>query len=725
MKRYLLGAAIGVMGAASAQAAWAQASSVEEVVVTAQRREQVAQDVGIALSVLGDQDLVRRGITSINQLQTATPNLEVEPAFGGGQAQFRLRGVGFQDYATNNTPTVGVYINEVAYPVPIMTQGLIFDMARVEVLRGPQGTLYGRNTTGGAVSFVTRKPQAEASGGASAEFGRFEALKAEAFVTGPLGSVARGRLAVATEQGGGFQYNRVTGEKIGDADRLAARGLADIDLGETAALGLEVHGGYDKSEAYANYLLNSFVTNGGLGVRIPADSDRRATGWRMSPTLARDTGLGLDAKPGRDNYTYGYAANLVWDLGDVKLTNIAAYDFLKRAEYGDWDATSSIEADTYFRSKVKVWSDELRLSSDTEGPLQWVAGVYVSKQRLREQYYSDFNDIFGTYARVLYSQLVKSASVFGQAEYAFNDQWKLIGGLRYEKETRELQGFGSAFGGAQALAPTTVKTDMSPVTGKISLEFKPFEQALVYVSASRGAKSGGFTTYNYGTSSGIEPFKSERLDAYEVGFKSNPTPELQINGAAYYYDYKDQQVLSAVWTANGPVGKFANAPKSEIYGAELEVVWRPVPGLVISQSASWKEGRYKEFFDLDIPASRAANAARFVDRADQYLPFPNWSYGGSVAYTWNLADYALEAAVDYSYRDKYPSWLGDKYDVDDYWLANVNLTLSPNQAPWTAAVWVRNVFDEEYDLTRNFFTSADIAQTGRPRTYGVRLTYNY
>src|SRR5690606_17683089 len=155
------------------------ATTVDEVIVTAQRREQAAQDVGIALSVLSGESLTQQGVTNVNQLQNATPNLEVEPAFGGGAAQFRLRGVGFQDYASNNSPTVGVYVNEVAYPVPVMTQGLIFDIDRVEVLRGPQGTLYGRNTTGGAISFVTRRPTEVMSAGIKGEYATFDSVQVE------------------------------------------------------------------------------------------------------------------------------------------------------------------------------------------------------------------------------------------------------------------------------------------------------------------------------------------------------------------------------------------------------------------------------------------------------------------------------------------------------------------------------------------------------------------
>tara|TARA_R110002012_G_scaffold322025_2_gene553871 strand:+ start:60439 stop:62589 length:2151 start_codon:yes stop_codon:yes gene_type:complete len=702
-------------------------TTIDEVIVTAQRREQAAQDVGIALSVLSGDELTDRGISNINQLQYATPNLEIEPAFGGGAAQFRLRGVGFQDYASNNAPTVGVYVNEVAYPVPVMTQGLIFDVDRVEVLRGPQGTLYGRNTTGGAINFVTRRPSAVPTAGVMVEYGRFDALRAEGFVSGPLGDHARGRLAASTEQGGAWQHNRDTGESIGDADRTAVRGLLTVDANDALSLTLDVHGGIDKSENQALYLFSPLTTRrGGPGsVTIPADTDHSATGWGLSPRFAAEIGRDINAKPGRDNSSWGSSLSAVLHFGGMSLTGITSYETLDRSEYGDWDSSSSVEADTFFGSDVSVFSQEIRLASAVDGPLNWVAGVYYSKQELDERYSSDFIDIFGTWGQVTYAQQVESISLFGQAEYALTDTLKLIGGLRYEEETRDLQGFGAAFGGAVALPPTSVSTEMTPLTGKLALEYAPSDNLLIYGSFSRGAKSGGFTTYNTGQSSSIQPFRPEILRAWEVGFKANPAPSLQINGSTYFYDYTDQQVLTAVYGPNGPVGRFANVPSSEIYGAELEGVWHPLPDLRISQSLSYKQGKYTEFFDLDVAASRTAGAAVYVDKSGQDIPFPALSYGGSAAYDWSVRGFALTAEANYSYRDDYPSWLGVRYDVPAYWLANASLTVSPEAGQWSVTGFVRNLFDEEYDLTRNFFTSADIAQPGRPRTYGVRLTYQY
>ncbi|WP_411815953.1 TonB-dependent receptor [Hyphococcus sp. DH-69] len=707
-----------------APASYAQTSVDDEdkIVVTAQRREQSLQDVSVAVTVVTGDQLKDQGVTNINQLQNTAPNLEVEPAFGGGAAQFRLRGVGFQDYATNNAPTVGVYVNEVAFPVPVMTQGLIYDIERVEVLRGPQGTLYGRNTTGGAINFITKKPTEEFGAGIFAEYGRFNEFKTEGYISGPITESLRARISASTQQGGGWQHNRDTGEEIGDADRGGVRGLFEFEPTSNLEFLFDAHYSWDNSENQGLYLINDLTTQGGFGPTISADADRSKTGWGVSPVLLADIGASPDRKPGRDNSGWGVSLNGALDLGGAILNSITSYESLDRSELGDWDSSASIEADTFFGSDVSVFSQEVRLSSDGEGALVWQVGLYYSKQDLNERYFSDFIDIFGTYGRVNYDQTVESVAIFGQAEYAISDQINLIAGLRLESEDRFLEGFGTAFGGATALPPTDVTTAMEPLTGKAGIEYTPTEDILLYASVSRGTKSGGFTTYNTGQESSIQPFAPEVLWAYEVGFKTDVIDNLTVNGAAFYYDYSNQQVLSAVYGENGPVGRFANAPQSKIYGAELELVWQPLPNLNIIQAFGYKEGEYVEFFDLDVPASRAADMAVYVDRAGEALPFPDFSYSGSASYLIDLGEYGVIAETNYSRRDFYPSWLGSTYDVDAYWLVNASVSISPANGPWSLGVWVRNVFDKEYDLTRNFFTSADIAQPGRPRTFGIRLS---
>ena len=194
------------------------------IVVTAQRREQSSQDVGVALSVIGGQDLDEKGVQVINDIENVVPNLEVDSQFGSGQPAFRIRGIGTREYSSNNASTVGVYVDEVAHPYTITTQGAMFDIARIEVLRGPQGTLYGRNTTGGAINIITNAPTQDTRAGLNAEYGSYDRYKVEAYVSGQIAPGLLGRLAAVTEQGGAWQYNRETGEKLGDRDKTALRG---------------------------------------------------------------------------------------------------------------------------------------------------------------------------------------------------------------------------------------------------------------------------------------------------------------------------------------------------------------------------------------------------------------------------------------------------------------------------------------------------------------------
>src|SRR6204780_4400496 len=221
---------------------------LQEIVVTAQRRVESAQNVGIAISVLQGDSLAAKSVTYINDLQNAVPSLQVEPAFGSSQPQFRLRGVGFIDYTSNNASPVGVSIDDVALALPIQTQGLLFDIDRVEVLYGPQGTLYGRNTTGGEINFITNRPTADTHAGTTFEYGSFNAFTSEGFISGSLLDGLTGRLSYGAAEGGGWQYNRENGDRLGDKDRLALRGQLQFDPSRDLNLRVTGYWSQDKSD---------------------------------------------------------------------------------------------------------------------------------------------------------------------------------------------------------------------------------------------------------------------------------------------------------------------------------------------------------------------------------------------------------------------------------------------------------------------------------------------
>ncbi len=724
-------------------------TGIETVTVTAERRVESAQNVGIALTVLSADDLLKHNVTQINNLQYATPSLEIVPAFGSGQPEFRLRGVGFDDYGSNNSSTVGVYVDEVAYPVPAQTQGLLFDIGRVEVLRGPQGTLYGRNTTGGAVNFVTNKPTEDFTAGLTADFDSHDEFHAEGYVSGPISDDLLGRLAIVTDQGGAWQKNRENGQSLGDKDTTALRGELQWNASSAVNFLLEGHWGYDDSEPTGLYLFDPIPNIYLGGTTVPAFANNAQTGWGGSDTFGDLIGKPADVKPFHDTTSGGVSLRANADFGFATLTSISSYENLDRKEYNDWDASSLAYAGTYFKTNANVYSQELRLASnDDSAPLTWLVGFYFSHEDLDEFFDSDFWQSLGFVTQTTYNQHVESEALFGQAQYRFNEQWSLVGGLRGESEHREQKNYVTA----GIFAPGTTPTAFSPtadktlnntnLSGKAELEYKPVEETLLYASISEGVKSGGFTSYNVPSASAVGAFKPETLWAYEAGFKTTLADgTLQLDGAGFYYDYHNQQVQSAIWSDFGAIGAIVNARKSHIYGFEFEGKWQPIPQLQLSQSVGWKDGEFDEYAnDLDIAATTAlcvpasicvapGNTLNpvFVNRKGARVGFAPWSYGGSAAYTFLLPGYALEAEADYAFHDHFdPLLLGPVYYVHAYWLANANLTLTPDGQPWSVALFGHNIFNANYDTTRNFFlTDIDIAQRGEPATVGVRLSLKY
>jgi iron complex outermembrane receptor protein len=716
-------------GAAVVLAADSADAGLEAIIVTAQRREESVQDIGIAISVLAGDSLAEKSITHINDLQNATPSLQVEPAFGSSQPQFRLRGIGFIDYTSNNTSPVGVSLDGVAFALPIQTQGQLFDIERVEVLRGPQGTLYGRNTTGGEINFISNRPTEETHAGASLEYGSHNLVNAEAFVSGTVAPTLIGRLAVATEQGGAWQRDRTNGLSLGDQDKVAVRGQLQWDPAEFLKFKLGLHWSQDKSDEQGLYLLQPF--SAGLnGPTIPADTSRYATGWNLSPTFGKLIGLAPGSKPGLNNSNAGVDLTGDVDFGFAKLTSISAYGKLIRREYSDWDATDFNDSDEFLNSDLNVFSEELRLASDGKGPFNWVLGGIYTNVDLHEDFYSDLTNRLGGIALTTYEQTSNSVGVFAQGNYQFTDQWKLTLGVREDHESRELIGLNTAFVG---VLPTFTGAQSRSAqsnlpSGKLELDYKPVAGTLLYASVSRGVKSGGFTAHNTLAAAQVDPFYAEKLTAYEIGVKSDIARTLRLNASTYYYRYRDQQILTKVFdtASQSYIGIFTNA-NSRISGAELELNWLPISGLTISQYAGFVEGYYTSPLFDGNPTPGHPLGTDFNGRPES---IPKWSYGGDAQYAYPVGRFKVTTELNYSFHDTYSQFFllgSDDFTVPKYWLANANLSLSPDSGgPWTVGLWGRNIFNRSYDLTRNFFLpTSQVAAAGEPATFGVRFSYKY
>jgi len=463
--------------AAAIAASSATAMQLEEVVVTAQKREQGANDVGIAINTFTGEQIRELGILSADDIAMYTPGVTVNETAATGVPLYTIRGVGFQDYSTAASSTVGLYFDEVAMPYTVMTRGLLFDTNRVEILKGPQGDLYGRNTTAGQINFISNSPTENFEAGVTASIGSYQATDIEAFVSGPLSDSTRGRLAARyVKSNEGWQENTVGNDKLGEDDVMALRGIIETDHTEALTTKLIVSYVDDQSDNTANTAydgreigLGQFVaphlpldqyvipTGANFGETPPfySTGDNTKAGWTNSYT-SPITGRTFDLRPQRDNQATNVALRIDWDLGSATLTSISGYSDFQREEANDWDGGYYNDSSNINTTDLEVFSQELRLSGESDN-MTWVAGLYYSYDDMDEYYHYFMSDSVYALASIpfgvglfapnpileldtKYQQETESAAVFGHVEYNLSPELSLVLGARYTNETRDWTG---------------------------------------------------------------------------------------------------------------------------------------------------------------------------------------------------------------------------------------------------------------------------------------------
>ena len=658
----LIGCLAGGFMVVSASVSAQSEGLLEEITVTAQKREQSVNDVGISITALSGDLLTDLGIETVNNLTDFVPNLSIKNQFGGDQAVFDIRGVALFSYDTANSAPVATYVDGVVLPYPVMTQGQLFDIERVEVLRGPQGTLFGKNTTGGAVSFITRGATDSFEAGVTGELGNYDFTKVDAYVGGPITETFGARLAVInTRQREGFQTDVVSGDDVGGIDRSGVRLTLNWRPTDTLDFDLKLRAGRDKSE------------NGGLKILAPyaeTFGDPNPENWFVvTPEFHPghwDTSVSANVPgfadiqpfdaPRKDNESSGGTLNVNWDIGSVLFTSVTGYTNLDRVNQMDWDGVALPINDYSFTTEIEAWSQELRLSSTGDGAFTWMLGAYFAGDEVDEKvrYDCTASDICLNLAYgVDYVQESSTNALFAHTEWAIADKWNLTFGVRYTKEDREIKDmsttvdadpFGVAaylgypvgpgsltgflapdfsaasgileclvFGGVDFVNPVdpdfcpsygppfNSKIEEDAWSGKIGLDWFATDNVLVYGHVSRGFKSGGFGSFPASTLEQWKPYESETLTAYELGFKwTLAQGRAQLNVSTYYYDYEDRQVLSTLPDIIfGPLTTYVNAPKSTLKGAEVELNWTPSDGWDIRQAIGFADGQFDEFIDFD------------------------------------------------------------------------------------------------------------------------------
>lgn len=703
--------------------ATAQESRVlDEIVITAQKREQSAQDTPIAVTVLSGEALEKLGIESSNDIADYTPGLKISPVFGVGNIpNIAIRGVGLNDFRDYHESPSAVYVDEVYKAALASLDFQLFDIERAEVLKGPQGTLFGRNATGGLVQYLTRKPTDEVEGFARLGGGSLGEVKAEAAVGGPISETVAGRISAVYHKNDGLHNNvNPLGEDANQTDMTAIRGQLDFGIGDHGSLLLSVETASNDNDGGNPYRhAPSFLGPDGLAVIDEANRDA-VVGTSDRNDINVSGGLGL-----KSDYTAG-TARLEWGFDAFDLVSVSNYqDFKKRHIQQDCDSTPAVFCITEFTTDTQQYSQELRLQGDSD-KLQWDVGVYYfnlstdGTQTLTGPIAGIF---FGTPSgTTFFDTETTSWAAFGQVAYSVSDAVTLTGGLRFtndEKTMRQVFLLGVVPGGVVYDGSTIgdlARQDEDNVSYSAKFTWDVSDATMVYAGISNAFKSGTFNTGFGPVAVGEYSVEPEELTSFELGFKSElGGGRHRLTGAAFYYDYKDHQAF--VYRNLNQVLFNADA---EVTGAELEWTGLPTDAFEISAGISL----------LDTTVKSVRDSSGTV-RDREMVIAPDVSINAMARYTWDLAgDSAVAAQVDASYSSDvfFDNLNQPGLKEDAYTKLNARLSWLSGDERWEIAAWVKNLTDEVYRIYA-FDLTADLGYVqevyAAPRTYGVSVGVSF
>jgi iron complex outermembrane recepter protein len=754
----------------------AGAEVLEEVVVTAQKREQNVQDVGISVSAFTGEQIQQLGYTNAQQITALAPGVSTIQPNGPANYAIAIRGVAQNDFISNQESPVSIYIDDVYLSQMSSAGFMLFDLDRVEILRGPQGTLYGRNATGGLAHYVSRKPSDEFDGYAQLTGGYYEQIKFEGAGGGPITDKIMGRVSLATHHNGGYVENRVLDDDINNSNDYAGRVQLLIEPTETTSFLFNMRGSMQQIRTgFFEHVTGGFDPATGFGFNTPGVPNPLLGGYTDNDG---DVWAGDYDKFGhQDLESYGFSGTFNWDVRDnLQFVSITDYQEVKRDYIEDSDASPFSNFNFFQVTDADQFSQEFRLIGDQDR-WRWLAGFFYLDIEVNDANGAEtplttafVNPLFGPLPAPLidhptgafgtvfegdgtslgndnpYTTETTSWSIFGQVEYDFTEQWTGIAGFRWIEEEKD-HFFNNNFvdfqpGTRQRNGNPNILANLGTYTGeidegmwsaKVELDFKPTDDLLTYVSWNRGVKGGGFnapldvTDYFgiFGPQFGLIPltddlmrFDEETLDAYEGGFKLSLFDGLaRLNGSGYYYDYQDYQAFQIIGLTT-----FIFNADAETYGFELEFQASPLEGLDFLAGVGYIDVTIEDV-DLDGVGPGTAFDTKPVQT-------PKWNTTGLLRYQWPYLNGHLAFQADFTYRSRHFFSLtqAPASTQTKYVLGNARFSYAPADRKWEAAVFVNNIADQEY-LVQTFDLAAVLGMNeqyyGLPRWIGGSIRYEF
>ena len=761
--------------AAAAKEAASPSYGIEEITVTARRREESLQDTPIAISAVSGQGLTERGLDNVTQIGDFTPNVKfnssVPVSASNATAAIFIRGIGQNDYQLSADPGVGLYLDGVYISRGVGNVLDVLNIGRIEGLRGPQGTLFGRNTIGGAVSVVTKKPGDTLGGSIDLTTGRFNRVQAKATIDLPLAEGVYTSFSGFYHNRDGYVKGIVPGAPdLGDTNQLAGRFALRLEPSSDITIDLAIDGTRAREESAPNVMIAqnenapaaatwNALYSGAAGIcadpNNPARfSDQRCfnSQWALAPykhggtfTTISDVFNTTSKRPyqsASDLNIWGISGVFEWKLSDaVALKSITAYRKVTGFWTRDSDHSPATIVETNSDWKQDQFSQEFQLSGDAlDKRLNWLLGAYYSSES------GNHKDLVNIIDAVFLSGAVlkgKSYAVFGQATYEIVDNLNLTAGVRWTQDQKTFNNANQFVVEAGFLTGAPFNPDGSglqdgdPLMGPLgqsatikdrawtpmaSLSYRWSPEVLTYVSYSKGFKGGGFTQRVFPPFAFIPSFEPETSETYEAGIKTDLFDrKLRINTAVFLNNYSNLQI-----TVNDPTLGFApiiqNAAKARIKGFEVEILAQPIDGLRFEAGLGFLDAKYKE---VDI---RALNAGVNVNTHLQNAP--KWTLSAGVSYAFELGESGrITPRGDWSYRSRvYNDAVNTPQLVQDgYHLVNAAIAYSDKSDLWNVTLGVKNLTKEVYlgSGYADSFGGIFEGVYGRPREWYLSAGYRF
>ncbi|MDO6477001.1 TonB-dependent receptor [Alteromonas sp. 1_MG-2023] len=663
------------------QSAYAQ--ELEKITVTAQHREENLQEVPIAITALSEQDIALRNMTDTLSINETVPNINVakNPGSTGGMKVF-IRGIGEDESRVGADPAVGIYIDDVYIGRQTAALTDLADIQGIEILRGPQGTLYGRNSNGGAIRITTRQPSLDDHTTINLTTGSDSIVNGYLLVNKALSANLAGQVSVFSKNRDGFITNLDTGERLGDVDKSGAR-VALKYYGDIWDLAWQADFLRDLSEPGYPVLRND--DDGNWFTTSQSE-------FPVSALINGDTQLGEFYNRLHQRGTSFKAHR---QFGDVTFDSITAYRAFEH------EMLTIVIAPFLQEINQDQISQEFRFAKQGDN-YDWLTGLYLYREDASQ--YSEF--FFGSSDVDL---ITESAAVFGQYTHYVSSALKLTGGLRYTFEDKNYTAEASEdYWSAQGRANTGEQSEnWGNLSWKLVAAYDLNEATMLYASVTTGFKSGGWST------DGFQPVNEETVETYEAGFKSDLTKSFRLNANLYYNDYTDLQINGT--TENGVTR--VNAGDVETYGIEVAATWLATEDLTFDAYLGTTEGKYKRV----SPA-----AAMLIDSSMELKQAPPLSYGVNAKYFKELGTGELIVNVQYAYTDKQYNDLANTEALVRDETDIVNLRIGYNwgsETEYSVALWSKNLLDEEYAAVAT--TSNGAVYPGDPVTYGVDFSLKF